>query len=216
MPDSSDLIDPVNSTNDGYSRRAFVGISSAAATLLGSGAALADDALGKPHPPLVAENDPAITIATPSLNSQRPGGAFALEAYAAAPKDAGPRTPGVVVVMAIWGVDAQLRDTVRRLAKAGYAAIAPNLYTGLGAPDGTGTSEIGPFREVAGKLADANVDADLDAGAAWLHERGAERAPGRDGLLHGRRHHVAPERRQARGLSRRFGFLWQGALRNDR
>ena len=101
------------------------------------------------------------------------------------PKDAGPRTPGVVLVMAIWGVDAQLRDTVRRLAKAGFAAIAPDLYTGLGAPSGDGTSEIGPFREVAAKLEDASVDADLDAGAGWLQQRGPSRKIGVMGFCMG-------------------------------
>jgi carboxymethylenebutenolidase len=141
--------------------------------------------LGKPHPPLVPEDDPAIVVERPSLTSHRPDGAFSVEAYAAAPRGAGPLTPGVVVVMHVWGVDAQIRDTVRRLAKAGYAAIAPDLYTGLGAPSGDGSSDFTAFRAASAKLADASVDADLDAGAAWLHERGAERRLGVMGFCMG-------------------------------
>ena len=187
MRDLPEHIDPTHSTNHGFSRRAFVGIAGAGAgsSLLSGVAAAAQDELGRPHPALVPEDDPAIVVEQPTLSSQRPDGAFTLNAYAATPKDARPHTPAVVVVMAIWGVDAQLRDTVRRLAKAGFAAIAPDLYTGLGAPSGDGTSEIGPFREVAAKLVDASVDADLDAGAGWLRARGPDRKIGVMGFCMG-------------------------------
>jgi carboxymethylenebutenolidase len=147
MRESYEDIDPTRSTSDAFSRRAFVGISGAAA-ILAANPAGADDALGKPHPPLVAEDDPAI--------------------------DAQHVTPGVVVVQHIWGVDTQMRDVVRRFAKAGYATIAPNLFAGSGAPSGDGATDITPFREAAGKLSDAGVDADLDAGAAWLLSRSPE------------------------------------------
>jgi carboxymethylenebutenolidase len=180
-----DTTDPTRATGEGFSRRTFVGISGATVALLGSSAVAADDALGKPHPGLVAEDDPAISVERPALRSARPDGPFTVNAYAAAPKDAGPHTPGVVVVMAIWGVDAQLRDTVRRLAKAGYSAIAPDLYSGLNAPSGDGTSDVTPFRALAGKLADAYVDADLEAGAAWLRRNAPERKIGVMGFCMG-------------------------------
>jgi carboxymethylenebutenolidase len=161
----SETTDPTRATSVSFNRRVFVGLTAATAA---GGAALAvsaqDAQLGKPHPPLVAEDDPALEIARPAI-------AYAdrtLASYYAAPKTANPAQPAVVVVQAIWGVDAQLRDTVRRFAKAGYAAIAPDLYSGLGAPAGDGSSDIAPFREVAAKLADAVVDADLAASAAFL------------------------------------------------
>jgi len=185
MGDSDAGIDPSRSTSEGFSRRVFVGISGATAALAAAAPVLAEDALGQPHPGLVAEDDPALSVERPVLSSQRPDGPFKLDAYAAAPRGAGPRTPGVVVVMAVWGVDAQLRDTVRRLAKAGYAAVAADLYTGLGAPSGDGTSDISAFRGAAVKLADATVDADLDAAAAWLRERGPERKLGVMGFCMG-------------------------------
>jgi carboxymethylenebutenolidase len=165
-----DLTDPTRATSPALRRRDFVGLSGAATAFGGSiAAALAQGAdFGKPHPPLVAENDPAIALGRPQITY----GSRTIDAYYAAPKGAGPATPGVVVVHAIWGIDAQLRDVVRRFAKAGYIAIAPDLYTGLGAPNGDGVSEIDAFRDAAAKLADDVVDADIAATADFVR-RGA-------------------------------------------
>lgn len=160
----SETIDPTRATSASLNRRVFVGLAAASTAAAATAAAAQDAGFGKPHPPIVAEDDPALATARPDI-------AYAgrtLESYFAAPKDANPARPAVVVVQAIWGVDAQLRDTVRRLAKAGYAALAPDLYSGLGAPSGDGSSEFAPFREVAAKLADAVVDADSAAAAAFL------------------------------------------------
>jgi carboxymethylenebutenolidase len=38
--------------------------------------------------------------------------------------------PGIVVVQEWWGLNAQIRDVARRLAKEGYVAIVPDLYHG--------------------------------------------------------------------------------------
>jgi hypothetical protein len=53
-------IDPNAASSDRLNRRVFVGIS-AAATLTASAAA-AQEPLGQTHPPLVAEDDPAIAV----------------------------------------------------------------------------------------------------------------------------------------------------------
>ncbi|HEY1557498.1 MAG TPA: dienelactone hydrolase family protein [Kofleriaceae bacterium] len=37
--------------------------------------------------------------------------------------------PGVIVIQEIWGVDAHMRDVADRFAAAGYAAIAPDLFS---------------------------------------------------------------------------------------
>ena len=50
-------------------------------------------------------------------------------ACAALPEHA--NAPGVVVIHEIWGVERHIRSVVDRLADAGYAAIAPNLFGGL-------------------------------------------------------------------------------------
>lgn len=164
-----DDLDPLSSTSPDFNRRAFVGIAGGTA-LAGTSIARAlaqSDALGKLHPPLVAEDDPGIAHGWVTLS--RPDGP--IRAYQAAPLNAGPSTPGVVVVMHIWGVDTSIRDVVRRLAKAGYAAIAPDLYARYNPPAGDGATDYKPFGEISAKLNDAQVDGDVRAAATWLHER---------------------------------------------
>jgi carboxymethylenebutenolidase len=181
----SETIDPTRATSASLNRRVFVGLATATAAAGATAAAVpAQDAgFGKPHPPIVAEDDPALATERPDIAY----GGRTLASYFAAPKNASPGRPAVVVVQAIWGVDAQLRDTVRRFAKAGYAALAPDLYSGLAAPSGDGSSEFAPFREVAAKLADAVVDADLAAAAAFLRAApaGAHRKVGVTGFCMG-------------------------------
>jgi carboxymethylenebutenolidase len=53
--------------------------------------------------------------------------------FLARPQRAAQPLPGVVVVQEIWGVDAHIEDVTRRMAEAGYAALAPDLYSEGGA-----------------------------------------------------------------------------------
>ena len=165
-------LDPIGSTALEMKRRAFIGMSAGAAAAGASiaRALAADQDLGQPHPPLVLESDPNITVQRVRL--ARPQGA--IDAYAAYPRATAGDRPGVVVSQHLWGVDAQLRDVVRRLAKSGYVVIAPNLYTNLGAPNGDGATDYQPFGKIAAKLLDAAVDGDLQAGAYWIRERVAQ------------------------------------------
>ena len=166
----SDLTDPTNATSLAVKRGAFVGFSAGAAALGGSiaSALAAGEGFGAAHDPIVAESDPAIAATTLSLRYTYGGSARALAAYAAIPKNAVADTPGIVVVQQIWGLDAQLRDVVRRFAKEGYCSIAPDLYSGLGAPSGDGATDVGAFRPFAAKLEDDTVDHDVAQCAAWL------------------------------------------------
>jgi carboxymethylenebutenolidase len=159
-------IDPMHALSAKLNRRAFVAISTGA-TVAASAPALGQEALGHPHAPLVAENDPA--IATQHVLLQR--GSETVDAYAAWPVSAGPRTPSVVVIMHLWGVDAQIRDTVRRLAKAGFAAIAPDLYARFGAPSGDGVTDYTVFRPYATRLERDVWLGDVRAAARWLSAR---------------------------------------------
>ncbi len=162
----SEPIDPTHATSPAFNRRSFALLSAGlAATAATAAVANAQgEGFGAPHPPIVPENDPALATSRPQIRYAT----RTIDAYYAAPRDADRTTPGVVVVQAIWGIDAQLRDVVRRLAKAGYIAIAPDLYTGLGAPSGDGATDFTPFRDVAGKLADDQVDADIAAAANFI------------------------------------------------
>ena len=119
-----DIPKPRASTDPALPRRTFVGLGAGALAISANRitrALAAGEGFGAPHPPIVAEDDPEIVVAHETLTH----GSRALSAYAALPK----RQPrgGVVVVQAIWGIDAQLRDVVRRFAKEGYASIARPL-----------------------------------------------------------------------------------------
>lgn len=165
----SDQIDPTRSTALKLNRKAFVGLS-AGASVLGASRAVraAGDEYGKPHPPIVSERDHAISVQRVAL--PRPGGALA--AYAAAPRQTTAATPGVVICQHVWGVDAIIRDTARRLAKAGYVAIAPELYARFkDVPSGDGATDYKPFAAFADQLPDVQVDGDIAAGAAWIRQR---------------------------------------------
>lgn len=112
----------------------------------------------------VSEDDRAIEISHVALRLPD----TVMDAYAAQPRDARADTPGVVVVMHIWGVDENIREVVRRFAKAGFAAIAPDLYARLRAPSGDGQNDFTVFRPFAEKLQRAQVDGDLRAAALWM------------------------------------------------
>ncbi|MGC1379452.1 MAG: dienelactone hydrolase family protein [Candidatus Baltobacteraceae bacterium] len=150
-------------------RRAFVGVSAAAAAVTASNApALAQTSpLGKTHPPLVPEGDPAIVVDRAKL--ERPDAK--IDAYAAWPAGASTSVPSVVVIMHVWGVDTSIRDVVRRLAKAGFAAIAPDLYARFGAPSGDGASDYTVFRPYSHRLDRAQYGDDIRAAALWLRAK---------------------------------------------
>ncbi|MBV8172223.1 MAG: dienelactone hydrolase family protein [Candidatus Eremiobacteraeota bacterium] len=139
-----------------------------AATAGGAAAALAGETLGQPHAPFVSEHDPAIKVERVML--PRPD--QPISAYAAYPKNVTQTTPGVVVCQHAWGVDAQIRDTVRRLAKEGYVAIAPDLFArSKNVPSGDGVTDFSLFRPFIDALVDAQVDGDIAAGATWIRTR---------------------------------------------
>ena len=94
--------------------------------------------------------------------------------YWARPKGAGP-FPVVIVAEEIFGVHEYIRDTVRRLAKAGYMAVAPEIYFRAGdLAKMTDVQQI--IRDVISKAPDAQVMADMDAAVAWAGQNGGDTA----------------------------------------
>lgn len=88
-----------------------------------------------------------------------------LPAYFARPDGAGP-FPTVLVIEEIFGVHEYIKDTCRRLAKAGYLAVAPELYARIGdLSKMTDASVI--VRDVISKAPDDQLLGDLDAAATW-------------------------------------------------
>lgn len=101
-----------------------------------------------------------------------PSGDFALPVYSARPDGAGP-FPVVLVVSEIFGVHEHIADVVRRFAKLGYLAIAPELFVRQG--DAKAPSDVPTlFATIISKVPDAQVFADLDACVAWAATQGGD------------------------------------------
>lgn len=79
--------------------------------------------------------------------------------------------PIVLVVQEIFGVHAYIADTCRRFAKAGYLAIAPDLYVRQG--DASKYTDISKLMaEVVSQVPDAQVMADMDGAVEWAAANG--------------------------------------------
>ncbi len=101
-----------------------------------------------------------------------PVGDFKLPAYRAAPAGVA-NAPVVLVISEIFGVHEHIADVARRFAKAGYFAIAPELFVRQG--DAGSYGEIAKLiSEVINKVPDAQVMSDLDASLAWAKGQGAD------------------------------------------
>jgi carboxymethylenebutenolidase len=83
--------------------------------------------------------------------------------------------PVVLVIQEIFGVHAYIQDVCRRLAQAGYLALAPQLYARQG--DAAQFSEPAKLMaELVSKVPDAQVLADLDASVKWAGANGGDLA----------------------------------------
>jgi carboxymethylenebutenolidase len=103
-----------------------------------------------------------------------------LPGYAARPEGNGP-FPIVIVNEEIFGVHEYIKDVCRRLAKLGYAAVAPEIYARI-ADLSKYTDGAAIFRDVISKAPDAQVLSDLDASVQFA-ERSEHGDPGRIGVI---------------------------------
>ncbi len=82
--------------------------------------------------------------------------------------------PTVLVVQEIFGVHEHIKDVCRRLAKAGYLAIAPEMYARQG--DVSKLTDFDQILSIVARVPDAQVMSDLDAAAAWASKNGGDPA----------------------------------------
>lgn len=102
-------------------------------------------------------------VPIPTADGQIPG-------YRARPAKPG-KYPTVLVVQEIFGVHEHIKDVCRRFAKAGFYAIAPELYARQG--DASKVTDIPTLqREIVAKVPDKQVMADLDAAVAIAAKSG--------------------------------------------
>lgn len=141
----------------GLSRRTFV------VTSLASGFAVASQ-------PVLAQ---AITTDAKGLVAgevQIPVAGGQIPAYRAMPAKAG-KYPVVLVVQEIFGVHEHIKDMCRRYAKAGYYAVAPEMFARQG--DVSKMTDINAIlSQVVSKVPDAQVCSDLDAAVAFAGASG--------------------------------------------
>jgi carboxymethylenebutenolidase len=99
-------------------------------------------------------------------------GGFAMRAYRAKP--AGKKhAPVILIVHEVFGLHEWVQDMVRRYAKAGYHAIAPDLFQRKG-----DASQVADIKElvtnIVSQTPDAQVMADLDATTAFAGKEGGD------------------------------------------
>lgn len=136
----------------------------------------------------------AITTPTDGLETalvRLPSGDFDLPAFLALPNRATlarRRLPVVLVVSEVFGLHAYIRDVCVRLARQGYAAIAPAFFARAGDP--AALDDWAAIRAIVATASNAQVMGDIRATLAWL-----DRQPF--------------AARRARAIT---GFCWGGAV----
>ncbi|NEU12212.1 dienelactone hydrolase family protein [Methylobacterium sp. BTF04] len=138
--------------NPPFSRRGFV------MTSLMTGLTLATTAVEAQVIHTDSTGIEAGEVKIPAADGPMPG-------YRAMPQGNGP-FPIILVIEEIFGVHDYIKDICRRLAKAGYCAVAPELYARQGDLS-TMTDAKVIIRDVISKTPDAQWIADLDATASW-------------------------------------------------
>jgi carboxymethylenebutenolidase len=129
-------------------------------------------------------------------------------AYRAKPKGK-QNLPTIIVVQEIFGVHEWIKDIVRRLASAGYYAIAPSLFQRQG--DATKVADIQTLiTEIVSKVPDAQVMSDIDALTHFVGGDGGNAAKlGITGFCWGGR---ITWLYTAHNLEMRAGVAWYGRL----
>jgi carboxymethylenebutenolidase len=94
-----------------------------------------------------------------------PSAGFTLPAYVARPARRG-RFPVVIVVNEVFGIHDYIKDVCRRLAKLGYAAIAPAFFARAGDP--APLTDFKAIITIVSKASDAQVMGDVGATLAYL------------------------------------------------
>lgn len=117
-------------------------------------------ALAQAATPVVTD---AQGLRTEDVRYAAPDG-FDLPAYVARPEGEGP-FPVVIVASEIFGVHAYIQDVCRRLAKAGYAAIAPAFFVRVADP--APLTDFAQIRQIVGKATYEQVMGDIAATLEW-------------------------------------------------
>jgi carboxymethylenebutenolidase len=106
-------------------------------------------------------DDAGLVIEAPELPTE----GQKINAYVARPKAPG-RFPVVIVVNEVFGIHEYIKDVCRRLAKLGYAAIAPNFFIRAGDP--APLSDMAQVMKIVAQASDTQVMSDVGATLEFL------------------------------------------------
>jgi carboxymethylenebutenolidase len=109
-----------------------------------------------------------MAVATETVRIETPGGA--MPAYLARPAG-GETLPAVLVIQEAFGLNEHIEDVARRIAAAGYVALAPDMYHRGGARRTASYADLATAIGLMNELKDDDIVADLDAAVAWLRVR---------------------------------------------
>ncbi len=143
------------------SRRAFMtaGAAMAAGYTLASG-------------PVRAEAIRTGTQGLTAADARIPVSAGEMPAYYARPEGVS-QPPVILVAMEVFGLHEYIKDVVRRLAKLGAFAVAPDYYFRKGV-DLTKITDFKELMPIVNAKPDAELVSDLDATAAWAKSQGGD------------------------------------------
>ena len=133
---------------------------------------------------IIAADDPR--VGTEQITY--PGASGEVKAYLARPAEAGGKLPGVVVIHENRGLNPHIEDVARRLALAGFVALAPDFLSPIG---GTPADED-EARRVITRVDPADNVANAVAAVKFLEAN--DRTTGKVGVI---------------------GFCWGGGLANE-
>jgi carboxymethylenebutenolidase len=113
----------------------------------------------------VPPTDARIKAERVSIDS--PAGNGKISGYFVKPANATGKLPAVVVIHENRGLNPYIEDVARRLATAGFMAVAPDGLTSVGGYPGDEEKAAAAFRTVDG----AKMQEDLYQAAMWIHHR---------------------------------------------
>lgn len=110
----------------------------------------------------------AAGLTTGTVTVRAPDG-FDLPVYVARPAGEGPY-PVVLVASEIFGLHAYIQDVCRRLAKAGYAAIAPAFFVRVADP--APLDDMQEIQRIVAQAGHEQVMGDIAASLEWVSRQG--------------------------------------------
>jgi carboxymethylenebutenolidase len=99
---------------------------------------------------------------------QFPSDNFTIKAFLARPAAAKSQAPAVIVVQEWWGLNDHIKDIAQRLAREGFVALAPDLYSRLGYKVATDANEAARLME---SLSSQAALRDLNAATKFLQQQ---------------------------------------------